>query len=167
MLSGKDGEGASLGVQFGRVVLVPQTVSNYKVFADVPLILRERVVRFAADIGEGGAELEVLIGQAHQEVRKIVTRPNAGRRPIKVKLAIHIIIVVGIVLIGGEEKAVLHGVLPLQPGERVGGGESVVDLGGWPLRAEAERQTAIQADEGRTGGLVRCDAYSQLTRRGQ
>src|SRR5271157_1080735 len=102
MLSGKDGEGASLGVQFGRVVLVPQTVSNYKVFADVPLILRERVVRFAADIEGGGAELEVLIGQAQQEARKNVTRPRSGRRTIKVKLGIHITIVVGIVLIVGE-----------------------------------------------------------------
>ncbi len=131
--------------------------------SDPPFVMREAISVLRADIRRRSRELQKLIRETHQEVRKRVSTADSSPRSVKVKSPVNEEIKDGVVLVGYESSPELPGMPPPDPRDRVRKAERVVHKIGGPIAVETEGHAALKHKLGRTSRLVWRDADAKST----
>src|SRR5262249_939811 len=106
-----------------------------------------------------------FIRKTQQEVGAVIARTAAAWHPEE-ELAVDVKVVDRIVLVGRIEAPKSPGVPALGPTQSVGPDIAIVNQVGGSLRAEADRQAAGEAHDGRPSRAVGRNADAELGRRG-
>ena len=117
-------------VVLGRTVFVAHTETQCEAARSLPLVLKKAAEISRTNVARRGRILNVFIGQAKYEVCPVVLRIATGSNAAhvrKVKLAVDIEVVNGVVLIWSERGAGLERVRAFDPCDRVVPGKCIVD----------------------------------------
>ena len=113
MIARNDREGSTLGIDFRSAVFVAQAEGESEILAGTPFILTETIASFAADIVARIGTFVEVVGDAQQEIGETVAAADAAVRirPDEGVAAVAKKVVQGIVLVGGESRSELPGVI--------------------------------------------------------
>jgi hypothetical protein len=119
LLSQSQRERSALQVDLGRTVLIAHPQCQRQIAPDFPLVLQEARNIVRADVARRSSELQILVRQAHQEVRPVVLREAAAARTVEEELAVHVEVVSCVVLVGRIAEAAFDIMLALGPSDGV------------------------------------------------
>ena len=153
-------------VQFGRTVFVTHAQTQREIAPQLPFVLEEPANIFRTDVARCRRILNKLVGQTEHEVGVIVLRIRAAGASDtdKVELAVDVEIIHGVVLVRRVCSARFECVSALDPGQRIGPRERIVDQRCGSLRAKTDSHAAGEIQDRRPGRIVRRNSNPQFTR---